>query len=72
MVELYTRCRGVLLTYYRNITTSMKRGYPGAESSMDKLMSSELTKDLFEFAVSIQGIRVFYGKKMHWPILFGN
>lgn len=55
MVELYTRCRGVLLTYYRNITTSMKRGYPGAESSMDKLMSSELTKDLFEFAVSIQG-----------------
>ena len=55
MVEFYTRYRGVLLTYYRNITTSMKRGYPGAESSMDKLMSSELTKDLFEFAVSIQG-----------------
>ncbi|WP_042356059.1 acyl-CoA dehydrogenase family protein [Bacillus rubiinfantis] len=55
MVDFYTRTRGSLLNYYRNLTTTLKRGYPGAEGSMDKLLVSELTKEMFEYSVSIQG-----------------
>ncbi|SEN04667.1 Acyl-CoA dehydrogenase [Mesobacillus persicus] len=54
MVDLYTRSRGSLLNYYRNLTTTLKRGYPGAEGSMDKLLVSELTKEVFSYAVSLQ------------------
>lgn len=55
MVALYTRMRGALLNYYRNLTQTLKNGRPGPESSMDKLMVSELTKEMFGFALSIQG-----------------
>lgn len=55
MVDLYARARGSLFNYYRNLTKTLKQGYPGAESSMDKLMVSELTKKMFGFAQSIQG-----------------
>ncbi|MCH6267289.1 acyl-CoA dehydrogenase family protein [Neobacillus citreus] len=55
MIDLYTRTRGALLNYYRNLTTTIKRGYPGAEGSMDKLLVSELTKEMFSYAVSLHG-----------------
>lgn len=55
MIDLYARSRGSLLNYYRNLTKQLKNGQPGAESSMDKLMVSELTKELFAQSVSMQG-----------------
>lgn len=54
MASLYARIRGALLTYYRNITHTLKNGRPGPESSLDKLLVSELTKELFDFALTIQ------------------
>ncbi|WP_042459432.1 acyl-CoA dehydrogenase family protein [Neobacillus dielmonensis] len=55
MVDLYTRNRGAQLNYYRNLTTTLKRGYPGAEGSMDKLLVSELTKEMFSYALTLHG-----------------
>ncbi|KMY44677.1 acyl-CoA dehydrogenase [Bacillus sp. FJAT-27916] len=55
MVDLYARSRGSLLNYYRNLTKQLKQGHPGVEGSMDKLIVSELTKDLFSQAISLQG-----------------
>ncbi len=55
MVDLYARSRGSLLNYYRNLTKQLKQGNPGVEGSMDKLIVSELTKDLFSQAISLQG-----------------
>ncbi|MEC2057394.1 acyl-CoA dehydrogenase family protein [Peribacillus psychrosaccharolyticus] len=55
MIDLYTRSRGSLLNYYRNLTKTLKNGRPGAEGSMDKLMVSELTKELLSKSISIQG-----------------
>lgn len=57
MVSLYTRFRGSLLNYYRNLTHALKTGYPGPESSVDKLAVSELNKEVASFAISIQGHR---------------
>ena len=57
MANFYTRFRGSLLNYYRNLTTTLKNGHPGPESSIDKLAVSELTKEMAAFAVSIQGPR---------------
>lgn len=55
MADFYARLRGSLLNYYRNLTTMMKSGHPGPESSIDKLVVSELNKELSAFAVEIQG-----------------
>ncbi|MFB6803085.1 acyl-CoA dehydrogenase family protein [Peribacillus butanolivorans] len=55
MIDLYTRTRGSLLNYYRNLTKTLKNGHPGAEGSMDKLMVSELTKELLSQSISLQG-----------------
>ncbi|MFS0780395.1 acyl-CoA dehydrogenase family protein [Bacillus sp. 1P06AnD] len=55
MVDLYTKTKGSLLNYYRNLTKTLKNGQPGPEGSMDKLMVSELTKEVFSYAVSMQG-----------------
>lgn len=55
MVDLYARSRGSLLNYYRNLTKQLKKGHPGVEGSMDKLIVSEITKDLFAQAISLQG-----------------
>ncbi|WMX53444.1 acyl-CoA dehydrogenase family protein [Peribacillus sp. R9-11] len=55
MLDLYTRTRGSLLNYYRNLTKTLKNGHPGAEGSMDKLMVSELTKELLSQSISLQG-----------------
>ncbi|MFB5281752.1 acyl-CoA dehydrogenase family protein [Peribacillus sp. Hz7] len=55
MVDLYTRSRGSLLNYYRNLTKTLKNGHPGAEGSMDKLLVSELTKEMFAHSISMQG-----------------
>lgn len=55
MVDLYTRSRGSLLNYYRNLTKTLKNGQPSAEGSMDKLIVSELTKELFSHSLSMQG-----------------
>lgn len=57
MASFYTRFRGSLLNYYRNLTHALKTGYPGPESSVDKLAVSELNKEIAGFAVSIQGHR---------------
>lgn len=55
MVDLYMKSRGSLLNYYRNLTKALKNGQPGAEGSMDKLLVSELTKELFANSISLQG-----------------
>ncbi|MEH7275537.1 acyl-CoA dehydrogenase family protein, partial [Neobacillus vireti] len=55
MANYYARTRGALLNYYRNLTNTLKNGRPGAESSMDKLIVSELTKEIMGFAQSVQG-----------------
>ncbi|AOV07435.1 acyl-CoA dehydrogenase family protein [Sporosarcina ureilytica] len=55
MANFYARVRGSLLNYYRNLTTMMKSGHPGPESSIDKLVVSELNKELAAFAIEIQG-----------------
>ncbi|MGM9927758.1 MAG: acyl-CoA dehydrogenase family protein [Bacillus sp. (in: firmicutes)] len=55
MVDLYARSRGSLLNYYRNLTKTLKNGYPGPEGSMDKLLVSEVTKELFAQSISMQG-----------------
>ncbi|QQZ10163.1 acyl-CoA dehydrogenase family protein [Heyndrickxia vini] len=55
MIDLYARSRGSLLNYYRNLTKTLKNGYPGPEGSMDKLIVSEITKDLFAQSISMQG-----------------
>lgn len=57
MADFYTRFRGSLLNYYRNLTTTLKNGQPGPESSIDKLAVSELTKEMAAFSVSILGHR---------------
>src|SRR5699024_6446652 len=57
MANFYTRLRGSLLNYYRNLTYALKTGQPGPESSIDKLAVSELTKEIASFAISIQGPR---------------
>ena len=57
MVDLYARSRGSLLNYYRSLTKQLKKGHPGVEGSMDKLIVSELTKDLFAQSISLQGHR---------------
>lgn len=55
MVDLYARSRGAQLNYYRSLTKQLKNGHPGIEGSMDKLIVSELTKELLAQSVSIQG-----------------
>lgn len=55
LADLYARVSGARLNYYRNITHTLKNGRPGPESSLDKLLVSELTKELFDFAMTIQG-----------------
>jgi len=55
MLDLYIKSRGSLLNYYRNLTKQLKVGHPGVEGSMDKLFVSEVTKELFSEAISIQG-----------------
>ncbi|MDV6377088.1 acyl-CoA dehydrogenase family protein [Sporosarcina sp. GW1-11] len=55
MAGFYARVRGSLLNYYRNLTMTVKNGQPGPESSIDKLVVSELNKELSSFAVEIQG-----------------
>lgn len=57
MASFYTRFRGSLLNYYRNLTHALKTGYPGPESSVDKLAVSELNKEIAGFAISLQGHR---------------
>ncbi|AXH99173.1 acyl-CoA dehydrogenase [Sporosarcina sp. PTS2304] len=55
MAGFYARVRGSLLNYFRNLTTTVKNGQPGPESSIDKLVVSELNKELSSFAVEMQG-----------------
>ncbi|CDQ40463.1 acyl-CoA dehydrogenase family protein [Virgibacillus salexigens] len=55
MAEFYARYRGSLLNYYRNLTNTLKKGHPGPESSIDKLLVSELNKEMASFMITIQG-----------------
>lgn len=55
LVELHAKIKGALFSYYKNLTNQLKQGYPGPESSMDKLMVAELTKELFGLIQSVQG-----------------
>lgn len=57
LAHFYTRFRGALLNYYRNLTHTLKSGQPGPESSIDKLAVSELTKEMASFMMTIQGQR---------------
>jgi len=57
LAKLYTRLRAASLNYYRNLTKTIEQGYPGPEGSIDKLVSSELSKVLTDFAVSMQGLK---------------
>ncbi|GLY11171.1 acyl-CoA dehydrogenase family protein [Pseudobacillus badius] len=51
----YTRVRAAVLTYYRHLTATIKQGYPGPEGSIDKLVSSELSKEITSYAISLLG-----------------
>lgn len=55
LANFYARVKGSLLNYYRNLTVTLKNGQPGPESSIDKLVVSELNKELSAFAVELQG-----------------
>lgn len=55
MADFYSRTRGALLNYYRNLTQTIKNGKPGPENSVDKLVVSELTKEVDAFTMSILG-----------------
>ena len=53
--RLRARSRGLLLNYYRNLTNSIRNGYPGPEGSMDKLGASELGQEIYSYAMALQG-----------------
>lgn len=53
--DLYAKVRGASLNYYRHLLNTIKQGVPGPEGSMDKLLVSEITKELFSVAISLQG-----------------
>lgn len=55
LASYYIRVRGAVLNYYRNLTNTIKQGFPGPEGSIDKLVSSELSKEITGFALSILG-----------------
>lgn len=55
LASFYIRTRGAVLNYYRNLTTTIKQGYPGPEGSIDKLVSSELSKEITGYALSLLG-----------------
>lgn len=51
--KYYIRLRAATLNYYRNLTKTIEQGHPGAEGSIDKLVSSELSKAVTGFASSM-------------------
>lgn len=53
--SLYAKVRGALLNYYRNISQTIKNGHPGPENSIDKLVVSELGKELHTVSLEILG-----------------
>ena len=53
--KIKAKSRGLLLNYYRNLTSTIKKGYPGAEGSLDKLGASELGQEMYDFAMSLHG-----------------
>lgn len=55
MSRLYVKTRGAILTYYRHLTKTVEQGFPGLEGSLDKLVSSELMKEITGFSVSLLG-----------------
>lgn len=55
LVEIHAKIKGALFSYYKHLTMQIKQGYPGPESSMDKLMVAELTKELFALIQSVHG-----------------
>lgn len=61
LARLYVRTQGATLNYYRHLTKTIERGYPGPEGSLDKLLSSELMKDITRFAMTMLGPEV-----QHW------
>ncbi len=55
LIEIHAKIKGALFSYYKHLTMQIKQGYPGPESSMDKLMVAELTKELFALIQSVHG-----------------
>lgn len=55
LVNYQIRAKGSLLNYYRNVTKTIRQGYPGPEGSIDKLASSLLSKELMGFVTSSRG-----------------
>ena len=56
LTKHYIRLQAARLNYYRNLTKTIELGYPGPEGSIDKLVSSELSKVITGFATSAQGL----------------
>jgi alkylation response protein AidB-like acyl-CoA dehydrogenase len=53
LADFYARSLGSLLNYYRNLTRLLHTGQPGSEGSIDKLYTSELEKEICEYAVGL-------------------
>ena len=49
------KTKGLLFSYYRHLTGTIRTGRPGPEGSMDKLGSSELGQEMLSYAMSLQG-----------------
>ena len=56
VTKYYIRLRAASLNYYRNLTKTIQQGYPGPEGSIDKLVTSELSKAVTGFAASMLGL----------------
>ncbi|WP_431029334.1 acyl-CoA dehydrogenase family protein [Lysinibacillus sp. LZ02] len=56
VTKYYIRLRAATLNYYRNLTKTIEQGYPGPEGSIDKLVTSELSKAVTGFATAMLGL----------------
>ncbi len=53
LAQFYVRTQGSKLNFYRNLTNQIRSGTRGPEGSMDKYYSSELHKEMLNYAVSL-------------------
>lgn len=55
LVKLRSKTRALLLNFYRHLTNTIRKGHPGPEGSMDKIVSSELGQEILAYAMTLQG-----------------
>lgn len=55
LASLYARLQAAKITHLRYVQEQMESGEAGPKGSMDKVVSSELWKDLEDFAMKVQG-----------------